>query len=92
MSDKKYEAKLRKIIDEGNPRYVTQVDVKWGFLDTLHSMTPPKTLIWETHSMTPPQGCIKEISQVALIDPTPRNSLKQSLIPSSLLKKRKIKK
>ena len=23
MSDKKYEAKLRKIIDEGNPRYVT---------------------------------------------------------------------
>ena len=23
MSDKKYEAKLRKIIDEGNPKYVT---------------------------------------------------------------------
>ena len=24
-----------------------------GFQDKLHSMTPPKTLIWEMHSMTP---------------------------------------
>ena len=32
------------------------VDVKGGFQDKLHSMTPPKTLIWEMHSMTPLQG------------------------------------
>ena len=35
------------------------------------------------HSMTPPSEQLKEISQVVLNDPTPRNSLKQSLIPSS---------
>ena len=61
-----------------------RVDVKWGFWDKLHSMTPPKTLIWETSALNDPSSeQLKEILQVVLNDPTPRNSLKQSLIPSS---------
>ena len=40
------------------PRIFSEMRVvgKWGFQDKLHSMTPPKTLIWEMHSMTPLQG------------------------------------
>ena len=31
-----------------------KVDVKGGFQDKLHSMTPPKTLIWETSALNDP--------------------------------------
>ena len=63
---------------------MARVVVKWGFQDKLHSMTPPKTLIWETSALIDPSSeQLKEISRVVLNDPAPRNSLKQSLIPSS---------
>ena len=50
----------------------TTVVKKWGFWDKLHSMTPPKTLIWETSALNDPSSeQLKEISQVVLNDPHP---------------------
>ena len=45
-----------KLRETSKASTTTSVVGKWGFQDKLHSMTPPKTLIWEMHSMTPLQG------------------------------------
>ena len=49
--------------------FLPEVVVKWGFQDKLHSMTPPKTLIWEMHSMTPPQNSSKKFHKLYSMTP-----------------------